>query len=157
MSLFETSIFGNSVASTCASLNIPVIAYSPLGRGILTGKITSTGDIPADSPLGRLDKYKGENLDHNLRLVQAMQKLSMEYRPHTMAQLAMSWIRQISGKNDLPVIIPISGSTKEENVRANAVHVELTADDLRKIDEILEENKTVGARAYPGQRQYIEG
>ena len=155
--MFETSIFANSVATTCASLNIPVIAYSPLGRGILSGKITSADDIPAGSLLGRLDKYSGENLDHNLRLVQALQKFSMEYPPHTMAQLAMSWIRQMSGKNGSPVIIPISGSTKEENVRANAIHVDLTVDDLKKIDKILEENKTVGARAYPGQRQYIEG
>ena len=73
-SLFETRILSNGVADTCAKLNIPIIAYSPLGRGLLTGKITSAADLPADSPLRRLDKYKGENLDHNLRLVKALKR-----------------------------------------------------------------------------------
>ena len=155
--MFETSILRNSVAATCASLNIPLIAYSPLGRGILTGKITAPSDIPANSPLRRNDKYKGENLDQNLRLIHVLQKLSMDYQPHTMAQLALSWIRQHSGRDGLPVIIPISGSTKEENVRANAVAVELTEADLKKIDTILEENKVVGDRAYAEQRRYLEG
>jgi pyridoxine 4-dehydrogenase len=155
--MFETSILRNSVAATCASLSIPLIAYSPLGRGVLTGKITAPSDIPANSPLRRIVKYQGENLDQNLRLIHALQKLSVDYQPHTLAQLALSWIRQHSGRDGLPVIIPISGSSKEENVRANAITVELTVANLQKIDTILEENKIVGDRAYADQRRYLEG
>ena len=154
-SLFEPSILTNSVASTCADLKIPVVAYSPLGRGLLTGNITSAADVPA--PLRRLDKYSGENLSHNLRLVAALRDLSAKHHPYTMAQFALSWLRQISSKNGLPVIIPICGSSKEENVRANAVHVELTEKDLQGIDTVLKENKTAGERAYPEQRKYLEG
>lgn len=155
--MFETSILTNSVAATCASLNIPLIAYSPLGRGILTGKIMTADDIPADSPLRRLYKYQGTNLDQNLRLIHVLRKLSMDYHPYSMAQLALSWVRQLSGRKGLPVIIPISGSSKAENVRANAAGVDLTEADLSKIDNILEENKTVGDRAYEEQKKYLEG
>ena len=156
-SLFETSILSNSVASTCAKLKIPIVAYSPLGRGLLTGKITTAADLPADSPLRRLDKYQGENLDHNLRLVKALHDLSMQHHPYTMSQFALSWIRQLSSRNGLPVIVPICGSSKEENVRSNAENVELTESDFERIDTILKENKTVGERAYPQQRKYLEG
>ena len=115
------------------------------------------GDIPRDSPLNRLDIYKEKNLEHNLKLVHELQKLSQEHAPHTMAQLAMSWLRQLSGTSSLPVMIPIAGSSKAENVRSNSIHVNLTQADMDAIDKILEANKTIGDRAYPGQTQYFEG
>ena len=154
-SLFEPSILANSVASTCADLKIPIVAYSPLGRGLLTGNITTAADVPA--PLRRLDKYSGENLEHNLRLVAALRDLSAKHHPYTMSQFALSWLRQLSSRNGLPVIIPICGSSREENVRSNAKHIELTEEDLESIETVLKENKTAGERAYPEQRKYLEG
>lgn len=156
-SLFESSILHNSIASTCADLDIPVVAYSPLGRGILTGKFAVASDIPADSVLRRMDKYQGENLDNNLRLIQELLKLAQEHRPYTMANVAISWIRCLSATNGLPVMIPISGSSKPENVRENAVTVPLTWEDLARIWKVLAENKTTGSRSYAGQHRYIEG
>lgn len=156
-SLFETNILANGVANTCAKLNIPIIAYSPLGRGLLTGKIASSADLPANSPLRRLDKYQGENLDHNLRLVKALQELSEKHKGYPMPAFALSWIRQLTGRDSLGVFVPICGSSREENVRANAQNVELTDDDFKSIQKVLEENKTVGERAYPEQRKYLEG
>lgn len=156
-SLFEPRVLTNGVAATCAELNIPLIPYSPLGRGILTGKWIAVNDIPKDSMLARLDKYQGENLEQNLNLVHALKKLSEEHEPYTMSQLAMSWIRQLSSSNGLPVMIPIFGSSNMENVRSNIVHVELARADMDAIQKILDENKTIGDRAYAGQKQYLEG
>ena len=156
-SLFETRVLTNGVAATCAKLNIPLIPYSPLGRGILTGKWTTVDDIPQDSMLARLDKYQGDALEQNLKLVHALQKLSQEHEPHTMGQLAMSWIQTLSNENGLPVMVPIFGSTKSENVRSNMIHVDLTQADMNTIKKILDENQIVGDRAYPGQKQYLEG
>jgi pyridoxine 4-dehydrogenase len=157
LSMFETRVLTNGVATACAELNIPLIPYSPLGRGILTGKWTAMGDIPKDSPLNRLDKYQGDNLAQNLKLVHELQSLSRKYAPHTMAQLAMSWLRQLSAADGMPVMIPIAGSSKAENVRSNGVHVNLKQEDMAAIKKILEANQTIGDRAYTGQKQYLEG
>lgn len=156
-SLFETGILRNGVTSTCAELGIPIIAYSPLGKGLLTGRITTTEDIPSNSMLRRLDRLQGDNFDHNLRLIRALHQLAAEYQPHTLPQLAMSWIRHLSCRNGLPVMIPIAGSSKEANVRTNAVDVALTDADLEKLDKILAENKVLGDRSYAGQKKYMEG
>ena len=155
--MFETRILTNSVASTCARHEIPIVAYSPLGRGILTGGVLHPDDIPANSPLKRLDKYHGDSLEQNLKLTHALQKFSQEYIPHTMAQLALSWIRHLSSKKGLPVIVPISGSSREENVRANSIDVDLMDADMEKIDRMLREAQTVGDRGYEGQKKYLDG
>ena len=154
-SLFETGILRNSVAATCASLQIPIVAYSPLGKGILTGNVMNPADIPENLRL--LDKLQGDNLEQNLRLVQALHKLSEEYPPYNLPQLAMSWVRSLSCRNRLPVIIPIFGSSREQNIRANAIDVGLTEDDLKRLEAILEKNKVVGNRSYGAQMKYIEG
>ena len=133
------------------------MAYSPLGRGLLTGKITSAADLPANSPLRRLDKYQGKNLDHNLQLVRALQELSEKHRGYLMPAFALSWIRQLSGRDGLGDILPICGSSRAENVRINAQHVQLMDEDFKSIQKTLDENKTVGDRAYPEQRKYLEG
>ena len=153
--MFETSILTNGVASTCAKLEIPVLAYSPLGRGLLTGKITSAADLPAS--LKRLDKLQGENFEHNFKLVKALQEVSEKHKGQPLSVLALSWIRQIGGKGHPGVFIPICGSSKAENVRLNSINIELTQKDLSTISKVLEENKIVGERSYAEQRKYLEG
>ena len=157
LSLFETSILRNGVAATCASLQIPIVAYSPLGKGLLTGNILAAEDIPAASNLRRLDKLSGDNLETNLKLVRALHELSENYAPATLSQLAISWIRQLSSSHGNPVLIPIAGSSRAENVLANAVHVELTNEDLQRIDSVLKENEVAGQRSYGEQMKYMEG
>jgi pyridoxine 4-dehydrogenase len=158
LSLFESGILTNGVASTCAELGIPVIAYSPLGRGILTGDILKASDLPSDSVLRRMDRFQGSNLEENLHLIQELHRLSLEFKPYTLPNIALSWLRsQSQRKKGLPAILPIAGSSKQENVRANSCHVDLSEDDLVHIDRILEENRIVGPRSYAAQRKYIEG
>jgi pyridoxine 4-dehydrogenase len=157
-SLFETGILTNGVASTCAELQIPIIAYSPLGRGILTGDILKASDLPSNSVLRRMDRFQGDNLEANLRFVQELHRLSLDFKPYTLPNIALSWLREQSQRREgLPAILPIAGSSKEEKVRANALHIDLSEDDLVCIDRILEENKIVGPRSYAAQRKYIEG
>ena len=154
-SLFEIDILGNDVASTCAELGIPIVAYSPLGRGLLTGNITNAENVPAQ--LRRLDKYQGENLEYNLRLVDSVKKLSAQHPGHTMATFALSWVRQMSGRNGLGTFIPISGSSKAENVRTNAQNIVLSDQDFASIQNILNEYPTKGERGYGDQKKYLQG
>ena len=74
-----------------------------------------------------------------------------------MPAFALSWIRQLSGRDGLGAFIPICGSSRAENVRTNAQNVHLTDEDFKSIQKVLDENETVGERAYPGQRKYLEG
>lgn len=131
------------------------MAYSPLGRGLLTGNITNAESVPVQ--LRRLDKYQGENLEHNLRLVDAVKNVSAQHPGHTMATFALSWIRQISGRDGLGTFIPISGSSKAENVRANGQNILLSDQDFASIQKILNENPTKGERGYGAQKQYLQG
>ncbi len=156
-SLFETSILKNGVAETCAELNIPIVAYSPLGKGLLTGNILAAKDVPETSVLRRLDKLSDSHLETNLQLIRALQQFSEDYGRATLPQLAISWVRQMSVKDGLPVIIPIAGSSRACNVKANASHVDLSERDLGKINRILEEYKVVGQRSYGDQVKYMEG
>ena len=133
------------------------MAYSPLGKGLLTGNILAAQDIPESSMLRRLDKLSESNLETNLRLIRALHQLSASYKPATLPQLAISWVRHLSRKSGLPVMIPVAGSSRAENVRANAVHISLTEDDMDKIDQILESNKVIGQRSYGEQTKYMEG
>jgi pyridoxine 4-dehydrogenase len=74
-----------------------------------------------------------------------------------MSVFAVSWIRQLSGRDGKGLFIPICGSSKADNVRANSRVVELTDEDFKNIQNILTENKVKGERAYPEQRKYLEG
>ena len=155
LSLFESGILTNGVASTCAELGIPIVAYSPLGRGTLTGKIATAADLPAGQL--RLDRFQGENLEHNLQFIKHLQELSKQHGDQPMSVFALSWIRQLSRRDGWGDFIPICGSTKPENVRANSENVVLTDEDFGKIAKVLQGNTVKGSRSYPGQQKYLEG
>jgi aryl-alcohol dehydrogenase-like predicted oxidoreductase len=74
-----------------------------------------------------------------------------------MATFALSWIRQLSGRDGLGTFIPISGSSKAQNVRANGKNIELSDADFASIEKVLKENVTKGERGYGVQKKYLEG
>jgi aryl-alcohol dehydrogenase-like predicted oxidoreductase len=74
-----------------------------------------------------------------------------------MATFALSWIRQLSGRDGLGTFIPISGSSRAENVRANGQDIKLSEDDFASIQKILKENPTKGERGYGVQKKYLDG
>ncbi|MEV6337278.1 aldo/keto reductase [Nocardia vinacea] len=132
------------VLPTCRELGIGIVPFSPLGRGFLTGAITSTADLPADDLRRRLPRFAGDNLDSNLAIVAALRELAAE-KGITAGQLALAWVQ--SRGDD---VVPIPGTKRrtylEENVAA--AEITLTADDLARIDAAAPATAFSGAR-YP--------
>lgn len=147
VSLWATEIFHNGVAETCAELAIPVVAYSPLGRGFLTGQVKSRDDLPEDDMRRHLPRFSEENFGKNLALVDGLERLARR-KGVTAGQVALGWVRAQSGRRGNPVIIPIPGSTTPERVKENLVEVELDESDLKEIDELMAKVQISGGR-YP--------
>ncbi|KAJ5893944.1 hypothetical protein N7495_005635 [Penicillium taxi] len=146
MSLWSTEILDNGIAATCAELNIPIIAYSPLGRGVLTGAVTSLNDIPEGDIRRRMARFQEENFQHNLKLINEVKSLA-ERKGVAPAQVALGWIRSLSGRPGMPTIIPIPGGTTSDKVIQNMVGVKLLSDEeLAEVDAILRENTVAGPR-----------
>jgi aryl-alcohol dehydrogenase-like predicted oxidoreductase len=119
------------VLSVLRELGIGLVAYSPLGRGFLTGNIRSADQVAADSRASN-PRFSAENFDHNLRLVEQVEAIAAEVGA-TPAQVALAWV--LAQGND---IAPIPGTRRvsrlEENVAADAV--ELTPEQVRKLTEM---------------------
>ncbi|KAI1121455.1 aldo/keto reductase [Nemania abortiva] len=148
LSLFATDVLHNGVAAACKQYGIPLVAYSPIGRGFLTGQIKKYEDIPADSILKRMPRFQpGGNFENNIKLVHQVDEFAKK-KGCTPAQLAISWVRALNGRPDMPTIIPIPGATTAERVKENAQVVELSDAEMDAIDKILDGFKPIGRR-YP--------
>ncbi|MCB9678236.1 MAG: aldo/keto reductase [Alphaproteobacteria bacterium] len=127
---------------TCRELGITFVAYSPLGRGFLTGAITSPDDFAPDDFRKNNPRFQGANFEKNLELVRTVRSIAAD-KGVTPAQLALAWLLQ-QGEH----IVCIPGTTKQsrfdENQAANAVT--LTAEEVRVLDESLPVGAAVGAR-----------
>ena len=123
-------------------LGIGFVAYSPLGRGMLTGRFQRLGDIPADDWRRSVPRWQEDNFDQNVRLVGHLDEIARRHDIST-AQLALAWVLH-QGED----IVPIPGTRKRENLEANAAaaDVTLTADDLREIDAVASPDRVAGAR-----------
>jgi aryl-alcohol dehydrogenase-like predicted oxidoreductase len=134
----------DDILPTCRELGVGFVAYSPLGRGFLTGQIKRFEDLAEDDYRRHSPRFQGENFDKNLELVRRIEEIARE-KGCTPAQLALAWV--LARGDD---IVPIPGTKRraylEENIAA--VNVELTADDLRRIDEIAPQGAAAGTR-YP--------
>ncbi len=135
----ETKVF-----PVLEELGIGFVPYSPLGRGFLTGQIRSADDFAADDFRRHSPRFQGDNLARNLKLVDRVKELAGQ-KQCTPAQLALAWLLAQG-----PHIVPIPGTKKRERLAENlgAVGVELTAEDLRLLDELAPAGATAGAR-YP--------
>jgi aryl-alcohol dehydrogenase-like predicted oxidoreductase len=132
----------DEILPACRELGIGFVAYSPLGRGFLTGSIRSPEDFAPDDFRRHSPRFQGENFQKNLDLVRRVEEIARA-KGCTPAQLALAWV-MAQGED----IVPIPGTkhvrTLEENVAA--VHVQLTADDLRRIDEAAPKGAAAGER-----------
>ena len=149
VSLLSRDIFTNGVAQTCAELGIVVIAHTPLSGGILTGTITKLEDLPVGGHHRFFPRFQGENLQNNLKPVQALEKVAAA-KHCTLAQLALSWIRSHNGKPGMPFIVSIAGAGSAKRVSDNFTNVDLDEYDLEEIKNILDRHSVAGAR-YPGK------
>lgn len=132
----------DTVIPTCRELGIGFVAYSPLGRGFLTGAIRSLDDFDADDYRRFSPRFQGENLQKNLDLVGVVEGLAAE-KGCTPAQLALAWVL---GRDEH--IVPIPGTRRIERLEENvgALHVSLSADDRQRIADALPD---VAGTRYP--------
>ncbi|KAL4948559.1 NADP-dependent oxidoreductase domain-containing protein [Aspergillus filifer] len=147
LSMFTLDPLENGVAAACAQYNIPLVAYSPLGRGLLTGQIRKFEDIPKDSMLRVYPRFQPDAFPINIQLVEKVEDLAAK-KGITPAQFAINWVRALSRRPGMPTIIPIPGATTAARVEENSKVIELSDDDMAQIDAILDKFETAGAR-YP--------
>jgi aryl-alcohol dehydrogenase-like predicted oxidoreductase len=123
------------ILPTCRELGIGFVPYSPLGRGFLTGRFQSPDDFEAGDFRRSNPRFEGENFEANQRIVAKVQEIAAE-KDVTPAQLALAWV--LAQGDD---IVPIPGTRRREYLEENAgaAGVELTEDDLARIDEELPE------------------
>lgn len=146
LSLWSTDILENDIAKTCAELNIPVIAYSPLGRGVLTGAVTSLNDIPEGDIRRHMSRFQEENFQHNLKLINEVNSLASR-KNVAPSQIALAWIRTLSDQPGMPTIIPIPGGTTVDKLVQNMTGVDkLTDEEMAEIDAILKQHTVAGPR-----------
>ncbi|KAL1599787.1 hypothetical protein SLS60_007591 [Paraconiothyrium brasiliense] len=154
-SLWSTDILENGVAKTCGELGIPIVAYSPLGRGFLTGQFRKYEDIPENSMLRHMPRFQPDVFDENIKLLHEVEKIAKE-KGATPGQIALGWVIAHNGKDGLGEILPIPGATTDSRVKENAAPVKLSDEDLTTISDILKKFPIQGYR-YPEQlRGHLE-
>ena len=132
------------ILPTTRELGIGFVAYSPLGRGFLSGRFQSPDDLPEGDFRRQNPRFQGENFERNLQIVERVRELAQE-KGATPAQLALAWVHH-QGED----VVPIPGTKRrqylEENVQAT--EIQLTDEDLRRLDEAAPPGVTAGER-YP--------
>jgi aryl-alcohol dehydrogenase-like predicted oxidoreductase len=134
----------DEILPTIRELGIGFVPYSPLGRGFLTGRFRTIDDLPKDDYRRHSPRFQGENFGKNLELVARIEGIART-RGCTPAQLALAWVLA-QGKD----VVPIPGTKRRRYLEENlgAVRVELTPDDLARIDEVAPRGVAAGER-YP--------
>src|SRR5215831_3300043 len=134
------------ILPACRKLNVGFVAYSPLGRGFLTGAIQTSSDLDSSDRRHHMPRFSGDNMVQNRRLVGAVTDLARK-RGSTPAQLALAWL--LHRGND---IVPIPGTRKVSRLDENAaaMRLQFTKDEMSTIDATLQEYSIAGTR-YPAQ------
>jgi aryl-alcohol dehydrogenase-like predicted oxidoreductase len=132
------------ILPTLRELGIGLVAYSPLGRGFLTGTIASPDDLEPGDFRRASPRFQGANFDHNLQLVERVREIAAE-KDCAPGQLALAWV--LAQGDD---VVPIPGTKRRSYLEQNAEATELalTADDLRRLDEMAPVGAAAGDR-YP--------
>ena len=134
------------ILPTCRELGIGFVAYSPLGRGFLTGQLKRFEDLEADDYRRNSPRFQGENFQKNLDLVKQVELMARE-KNCTPGQLALAWV--LAQGDD---VVPIPGTKRRKYLEENvgALEIELTIDDLRRLNEVFPTGAAAGQR-YPEQ------
>ena len=134
----------DGILPTVRELGIGFVAYSPLGRGFLTGQIQNFEDLPEGDYRRNSPRFQGENFDKNLELVEKVREIANE-KGVAPSQLALAWL--LAQGED---IVPIPGTKRRKYLEENAAaaNIKLTDDDLSRIDEVAPKDAAAGDR-YP--------
>lgn len=132
----------DGLLGVCRELGIGFVAYSPLGRGFLTGAIRSVDDLAPDDFRRSNPRFMGENFQRNLDLVQRVEEIASE-KGCSASQLALAWV--LAQGDD---IVPIPGTTKSKHLDTNiaALEIQLSANDLTRIGEVAPKGTAAGGR-----------
>jgi aryl-alcohol dehydrogenase-like predicted oxidoreductase len=130
------------ILPTVRELGIGFVAYSPLGRGFLSGRFRSPDDFDEGDFRKHHPRFQGENFEKNLELVERVKEIA-DKKGVTAGQLALAWV--LAQRDD---IVPIPGTTKVKNLEENvaALDIELIEDDLRRLDEAAPKGIAAGDR-----------
>ena len=143
----------DEILATCRELGIGFVAYAPLGRGFLTGQFKRFEDFAPDDYRRHSPRFQGDNFQKNLDLVKRIEEIADE-KKCTAAQLALAWVlAQGDG------VVPIFGTKRrpylEENLRA--LDIELSAEELKRINEIAPRGAVAGERYSENMKQLVNG
>jgi aryl-alcohol dehydrogenase-like predicted oxidoreductase len=132
----------DEILPTVRELGIGFVAYSPLGRGFLTGRIQSPDDFDEDDFRRTSPRFQGENFRKNMQLVERVREIAAE-KGVTPGQLALAWLLH-QGED----IVPIPGTKRRKYLEENAVatDIELTGEDLKRIEEVAPRGVAAGER-----------
>jgi len=142
----------DQILSTCRELGIGFVAYSPLGRGFLAGKIKRFEDLAAGDYRRNSPRFQGENFKRNLDLVKRIEEMAGG-KGCTAPQLALAWVLA-QGKE----IVPIPGTKRRKYLEENlgAIEIQLSPADLKRIDEVAPKGAAAGQR-YPQEMMHLVG
>jgi aryl-alcohol dehydrogenase-like predicted oxidoreductase len=142
----------DKILPTCRELGIGLVAYSPLGRGFLTGRFKKFEDLPADDYRRQSPRFQGENFQRNLDLVRRIGELAAK-KQCTPSQLALAWV--LAQGDD---IVPIPGTKQRKYLEENvaAAEIKLTAEELAQITEVAPVGVAAGPR-YPEHMMHMVG
>ena len=134
----------DEILPTCRELGIGFVAYAPLSRGLLSGKITSLDELGESDRRRDMPRFQGDNLGNNLTMVNAVGDIAATKGVST-AAIAIAWV--LSRGND---VVPIPGCSRRTtlNDSLTALEVQLSQDDLTDIEEALDASRIIGTR-YP--------
>jgi len=143
-SLWTRDVEDNDVLAACRELNIGFVAYSPLGRGFLSGEIKRFEDLAADDYRRHNPRFQSENFDKNIKLVEKVEEIARE-KGVTTSQLALAWV--LAQGQD---IVPIPGTKRRKYLEQNAEAAEiiLSQEELATIEDVFPKDAASGLR-YP--------
>ncbi len=141
----------DGLLDVCRELGIGFVAYSPLGRGFLTGQIKSFDDLASDDYRRNSPRFQGENFGKNLELVSRIEQIAAK-KGCTAAQLALAWVLA-QGEE----IVPIPGTKRRKYLEENvgALEVEITPEDLERINEVAPKGVAAGTRYAEAQMSAV--
>jgi aryl-alcohol dehydrogenase-like predicted oxidoreductase len=131
-----------AILPTCRELGISITAYGVLSRGLISGRYRADTGIPAGDVRGRMPRFQGENLQHNLALVEALREIAGD-KGVSVAQIAFAWV--LSRGED---IVPLVGARRRDQLEEalGALDVELSPDDLERIERAVPPGAAAGDR-----------
>jgi aryl-alcohol dehydrogenase-like predicted oxidoreductase len=142
----------STVLPTCRELGIGFVPFSPLGRGFLSGQVTSSDGLASDDMRRRLPRFQGANLQANLALVTRLEEIARQ-KQCSAAQLALAWLLAKG-----PDIVPIPGTKRRAYLESNAAaaDIELAASDVEQLDAAFPSTAASGDRYAPDMMRWLD-